>query len=271
MSFQLTDEQLAIIDASLTGGSMVVEAGAGAAKTTSLEKIARAKPKIESGVYIAYNKAIAGDAKAKFPRTTECRTAHSFAYGAVGHKYRERLNGPRVSAKQAAAILGINGGVSFDGNIDFGPVKLAMLAMGTVTKFCYSADPEITYRHVPFTPGTEKFHNELAEWVTPYARRAWEDLIQTSGRLRFQHDIYLKLWALSNPTLPGDYVLLDEAQDANPVIEGVVKSQDAQIIMVGDSAQQIYAWRGAQDAMIALQRRAPADAEPELPLRSRCR
>ena len=165
-------------------------------------------------------------------------------------KFKHRLNGPRVTAKQTAAILGVNGGVSFGGEEhSFGPVKLALLAMGTVTKFCYSDDPVITSRHVPFIPGTEQFFHELAEIVTPYALKAWDDLIREDGRLRFQHDMYLKLWALSNPTLPGDFVLLDEAQDANPVIEGVVKRQDAQIIMVGDTAQQIYAWRGAQDAM----------------------
>ena len=248
MSYKLTDEQIAIVEASLTGGSIVVEAGAGAAKTTTTVEIDKAKPKHESGVYIAYNRAIAGDAKAKFSRRTQCATAHSFAFRAVGVKFKHRLNGPRVTAKQTASMLGVNGGVNW-GDVSFGPVNLAMLAMGTVTKFCYSADPAITTRHVPFTPGTEQFHNELAEIVVPYARKAWEDLIREDGRLRFQHDVYLKLWALSGPTLPGDFILLDEAQDANPVIEGVVKSQDAQIIMVGDSAQQIYAWRGAQDAM----------------------
>lgn len=248
MSYKNTEEQDQIIEASKTGGSMVIEAGAGAGKTSTLDKISRAKPKYESGVYVAYNRAIAGDAKSKFPRNTQCATAHSFAFRAVGVKYKHRLNGPRVTARQTASILDIKGGVSF-GDVDFGPVKLAMLALGTVTRFCYSAEPQITERHVPFTPGTEKFHNELAEIVAPYARKAWEDMIREDGRLRFQHDVYLKLWALSNPTLPGDFILLDEAQDANPVIEGVVKNQDAQIIMVGDSAQQIYAWRGAQDAM----------------------
>jgi hypothetical protein len=249
MDFEPTQEQVAIVEASLTGGSMVVEAGAGAAKTTSLELISRAKPKYESGVYVAYNRAIAGDAKAKFPKNTQCATAHSFAFRSVGVKFKHRLNGPRVTAKQTAAILGVNGGVSFGDDANFGPVKLALLAMGTVTKFCYSDDAQLTSRHVPFVPGTEKFFHELAEIVTPYALKAWDDLIREDGRLRFQHDVYLKLWALSNPTLPGDFVLLDEAQDANPVIEGVVKRQDAQIIMVGDTAQQIYAWRGAQDAM----------------------
>jgi superfamily I DNA/RNA helicase len=245
---QLTQEQSNIVEAAMTGGSMVIEAGAGAGKTSTLDQISRAKPKFEKGIYVAYNRAIAGDAKAKFPGNTTCATAHSFAFRAVGVKYKARLDGPRITARQTAQILDINGGISF-GDINFGPVKIAMLAMGTVTKYCYSADPVITARHVPFVPGTEQFFNELAEFVAPYARKAWEDLIRTDGRLRFQHDVYLKLWALSEPTLPGDFILLDEAQDANPVIEGVVKNQDAQIIMVGDSAQQIYAWRGAQDAM----------------------
>lgn len=249
MSYKKTEEQERIIEASKTGGSMVIEAGAGAGKTSTLNDISRVKPKIEQGVYVAYNRAIAGDAKAKFPRTTQCATAHSFAFRSVGVQFKHRLDGPRVSAKATAKMLGIEEGVSWGDGHDFGPVKLALLAMGTVTRFCYSDDPVITSRHVPFIPGTEKFFNELAEIITPYALKAWDDLIRVDGRLRFQHDVYLKLWALSNPTLPGDFILLDEAQDANPVIEGVVKRQDAQIIMVGDSAQQIYAWRGAQDAM----------------------
>ena len=80
MSYKKTEEQERIIEASKTGGSMVIEAGAGAGKTSTLNDIARVKPKRESGVYVAYNRAIAGDAKAKFPRTTQCATAHSFAF-----------------------------------------------------------------------------------------------------------------------------------------------------------------------------------------------
>jgi len=249
MSYKLTEEQVAFIDASLTGGSIACQAGAGAAKTTTLIEIDKAKPKYEKGYYAAYNRSIAAEAKSKFTRKTFASTVHSLAFRAVGIKFKHRLNGPRVTAKQTAAILGVNGGVSFGEGHDFGPVKIALLAMGTVTKFCYSDDPVITSRHVPFVPGTEKFFNELAEIVAPYAAKAWDDLIREDGRLRFQHDVYLKLWALGNPTIPGDFIMLDEAQDANPVVEGLIKRQDAQIIMVGDSAQQIYAWRGAQDAM----------------------
>ena len=63
------------------------------------------------------------------------------------------------------------------------------------------------------------------------------------------HDGYLKLWALGRPRLGYEYILLDEAQDTNPVVLGVLADQKAQIVYVGDRHQQIYEWRGAINAM----------------------
>jgi hypothetical protein len=69
--------------------------------------------------------------------------------------------------------------------------------------------------------------------------------------VRFDHEHYLKIWALSEPKIPADYLLLDEAQDTNPVVEQVFTAQraHAQLVMVGDSAQAVYGWRGARDVM----------------------
>jgi superfamily I DNA/RNA helicase len=97
------------------------------------------------------------------------------------------------------------------------------------------------------TPGQAQ---QLREAVLPHAHAAWADLSSTGGRLRFTPDVYLKLWALTRPHLPYAYVLLDEAQDSNPVVAQVVQDQaHAQLIAVGDSCQQLYEWRGAVDAM----------------------
>ena len=63
------------------------------------------------------------------------------------------------------------------------------------------------------------------------------------------HDGYLKLWALSDPVIAADFILLDEAQDTNPVVLNVLRKQPAQMIYVGDKYQQIYEWRGAVNAM----------------------
>lgn len=68
-----------------------------------------------------------------------------------------------------------------------------------------------------------------------------------SDLLKTKH--LLKLWALGRPKLGYEYILLDEAQDTNPVVLGVLGDQLAQIVYVGDRHQQIYEWRGAVNAM----------------------
>jgi F-box protein 18 (helicase) len=71
------------------------------------------------------------------------------------------------------------------------------------------------------------------------------------------HDGYLKLYQLSDPVLDFDCILLDEAQDINPVTAAIVLAQarpgrrhrPAAVILVGDSHQQIYSFRGARDTL----------------------
>lgn len=245
-----TPEQQAVVDAYQTGDNLVVEAGAGTGKTTTLKMVAAARP-ARRGLYVAYNKAIATDAQRTFPDRVKCSTAHSLAYGAVGRLYRHRLNGPRVPARETALILRINEPVKL-GDRYLAPQQLARLTMETVDRFCKSADTVPTGYHVPRKPRMDDpaSMQELRSILVPYAQRAWEDLTSTDGRLRFDHGVYLKMWQLSRPRLPYDYVMLDEAQDANPVIASVVDGQThTQRIMVGDRSQAIYGWNGAIDAM----------------------
>lgn len=81
------------------------------------------------------------------------------------------------------------------------------------------------------------------------ARNIWDKMSDPGDALPLGHDGYLKLWALSRPQLAADFVLLDEAQDTNPVVLDVLARQNAQIVYVGDRHQQIYEWRGAVNAM----------------------
>ncbi|MEV7203116.1 UvrD-helicase domain-containing protein [Streptomyces griseoluteus] len=55
------------------------------------------------------------------------------------------------------------------------------------------------------------------------------------------------MWALTRPRLRADYILLDEAQDTNPVLEEIFLAQDARRVCVGNPSQQIYEWRQAKD------------------------
>lgn len=80
----------------------------------------------------------------------------------------------------------------------------------------------------------------------------WQRMCDPKDVMPLGHDGYLKLWALTNPEIAADYILLDEAQDTNPVVLEVLRKQSAQIIYVGDKYQQIYEWRGAVNAMEAI-------------------
>jgi hypothetical protein len=245
-----TPEQTAITDAFATGDPVTIVAAAGSGKTTSLRMIAEAAGR-RRGLYVAYNRAIADDAAKSFPSGTLCKTAHSLAYQAIGRMYRDRLNGPRVPPMEAARILKINEAMKA-GDHTIQPKHAARLAQETVARFCYSAEDEVQPWHVPAVPGLEEIpdRNAVRGFILPFARRAWEDLRQTSGQLRFTHDIYLKIWGLSRPQLPYGFILFDEAQDANPVVLQVIRDQqDAQLVAVGDPNQAIYGWRGAVDAM----------------------
>ncbi|MCX4470488.1 UvrD-helicase domain-containing protein [Micromonospora sp. NBC_01655] len=249
MSHTPTEEQAAIIEAARTGDDLTIEAGAGTGKTSTLKLLARDRAGLR-GAYLAYNKSIATDAARDFPASVTCKTAHSFAFGAVGRQYAHRLNGPRVPARQTAIILGLNNPVKL-GEQMIAPQQLARLVTETIQRYCYSDDREVQRMHVPLVNGLDKpGQAELAKYLVPIAQKAWDtDLTQLDGSLRFTHDCYLKMWILTDPVIHADYVLLDEAQDSNPAVAGLVSRQPAQRILVGDQAQAIYGWRGATDAM----------------------
>jgi hypothetical protein len=151
-----------------------------------------------------------------------------------------------------AVALGINQPIHFVRDLaPLAPAQLARIAMATVKRFCSSADALIEPWHVPRIAGLDEdpVHALVQKAIVPLAIKAWEDINHLRGSLRFEHDHYLKMWGLTRPDLGVDYVLFDEAQDANRVIAAIVEDQTGQRIAVGDRCQAIYGWNGAIDAM----------------------
>lgn len=258
MGFAPTTEQAAALAAFNTGQDMVLEAGAGTGKTSTLKLFANTD-QTRRGTYIAYNKSIATEAARDFPNRVRCVTAHSLGYRAVvalwGDALRARLNAPRIPVRETARALGANHLSLGEGRM-LANTQVARLAMETVTRFCYSADDQPQKWHVPQVNGADTTEGRalLTAAVVPLARKAWADLSRPDGVLRFSHDCYLKVWAMTNPKLEGDFLMLDEAQDANPLVAQLVAGQDhLQRIAVGDANQSIYAWRGATDFLSTME------------------
>ncbi len=247
-----TPQQQAIIDACLQGKDVAVRALAGTGKTSTMRMVADRMPH-KKITYIAFNRSIADEAQEAFGRNVRADTMHAFARQALRGvpEYRRKLGSVARRdgfPEQVARALGLDP----EEPVRYGPKtapqevdtpRLVQLAQGAVKRFRESADRELGQRHLG-KPGEDRALNAL---VLDYAKRIWEDKADPQGVLPFTHDDYLKLWALTSPTIPGDVVIFDEAQDVNELQATLVQAQDAQVIVVGDSYQSIYGFRGARD------------------------
>jgi superfamily I DNA/RNA helicase len=253
MTFRLTDQQTGVVDTMKTGKNFVVDAGAGTGKTRTLVESGNAVT--GTGLYTAFNKAIVEEGAGKFRRGIDCLTTHKLAYDAVARAYRKRLdNKARQPARQKAQLLGIRHAVPLSNEVLLQPTTLARLASDAVEKFANSDQREPMPWHVERLTGiTDGDYQVLQDAVLPYARMVWEDIQHTDaqggGRFAFNPGHFRKIWALGDPQLDYDFIMLDEAQDTAGVVAGLLKRQQTQIIAIGDRAQAINEWAGAISAM----------------------
>lgn len=246
-----TQEQIQAIDLFRSRHSLKLSAFAGAGKTSTLRMLAESSE--DQGLYLAFNKKIADEAKASFPGRVDCRTTHSLAFQSIKGRYQNiaKLT-TSIFPKQLAALRKYNK-LSFSSTFALGETQLAFLVLKTVSAFCQDDRSFLSDVHFPRYGALLGQKPDVVQavqaWVLQEARSLWAEMTDTRTDIPLGHDGYLKLWALSEPEIGASYVLLDEAQDSNPAVLGVLREQQCQIVYVGDKHQQIYEWRGAVDAM----------------------
>lgn len=248
---QPTEEQQAAIDKFLTGRPLKITAFAGAGKTATLRMLAEASR--SRGIYLAFNRAVADEARNTFPRSANCQTTHAIAFRAMIPRYRSAAKMVDTLHARQLAALSFQTDRVFSQDFRLDGVQQAYLVLGTVKQFCQSDDPAIGREHIPHYARLLGVRNDIVadirDWAAVEANALWRRMIDKNGDMPLGHNGYLKLWALTGPVLNTDYILLDEAQDTNPVVLGVLAGQHAQVVYVGDRHQQIYEWRGAVNAM----------------------
>lgn len=238
-----TEEQAKLTN--YQGSNLVVVAFAGTGKTTTLIKYAIKNPTLRI-LYIAYNKAIADESTSKFPKNVRCMTAHSLAYHGLGKEYRSKLQN-NLHLNNIIELFKLN-------PYDSGVYDFAGQILSAVNAFLSSGDDKLEIWHLPefgqkvsFSP----FWKEKAKHQLHLASEVWKQMIDLESTFPITHDGYLKLYQLSKPNLALRFgaILLDEAQDTTPVVASLVMEQDLATILVGDPHQQIYRWRGADNAL----------------------
>ena len=228
----LTNEQQDVVAALGCRERLKVYALAGTGKTTTLKAIAALNPH-QKMLYLAFNKAIADEAKGKFPPNVEVRTVHSLAYAHLGRLYRDRLS--RLDYFEIAEALGM-------------PVKAVFEKIHYFQAFLNSGCP-LDRGDIAALLGRQGAMG--ADSLADFIIRLFQAL--KNGSLQVDHSFYLKDFQLNFKSfgLSGAYdvVLLDEGQDVNPVILSIFEQFQARKIMVGDKHQKIYGFRGAINAI----------------------
>ena len=237
----LTAEQESHVNTILDGNDYAIQAPPGSGKTFLLLAMARKMPGL--GLSISFNKLLAQEAATKFASTVTCKTGHALAYGSVGFKYRKKLS--KLTGKQLADTFDIG-----DWQLYNSPANKGYLILNTIRKYCYSSDEVMQYKHLPrLTILQDADLDVMREDLIEHSKLVFEAMCDVSNPMPITHDVYLKIWALTNPIINKDFIFFDEYQDSNPVIAQVIKSQSCQKIFVGDQFQQIYTWRGAVNAL----------------------
>ena len=234
----LTAEQHAV--AVTETATLQVNAFAGTGKTATLEAFARARPQRRL-LYIAFNKALQQEAAQRFPPNVVAKTCHALAFAVTGRRYQRKLVG-KLRPLDLFAPLKLE-------HLPFADAyTFAAAVLETLNRFLASAAGSLTVEQVP------PHWREAGEALVASARRLWSLMCDPASPVGMVHDGYLKLFQLSQPELSGfDAILFDEAQDANPAMLDIVRRQALPQVIVGDRHQQIYGWRGAENALDSLQ------------------
>ncbi|MET9528243.1 UvrD-helicase domain-containing protein [Streptomyces coeruleorubidus] len=272
-----TDEQNIIIEgAARRGLNMAVMALAGTGKSSTLKMLSHRMPG-KRIVYLAFNRSVAAEAReaqarGEYAKNMLASTANAYAARVADRRLNDRLPSSKVggfkklSAQQIADRMRWYDTVKA-GNRDLTPGGAATVAQGMIRQWAKSADGEMGPQHV-VVAGTDAEAQALFKAVKPLADRMWANLTDPEAGdpdrdLTMDFDYIVKQWALSGYKLDADVLFWDEAQDVNPVMEGVVRAaldQGVQVVAVGDSNQAIYGFRGASDALAKL----PVDARATL-------
>jgi len=274
--FKPTLEQQTNLSLLKSGKDVKIIAGAGSGKSSSLRYMAASMPHKTFLVW-CFNAANAEESNnhPDKPDNIIYSTGHSTAYREVIDSRMRKKLGPYLNYNELPnGIQDIAHEVSIDDKT-FNTAKTILLrsALDCITYFCRSnalgiadyAEWYYTYHHtvndyktnLVELPLTVRQVDKMVQIVCDY----WINLGDSYNLTQITHDVYLKMYQLSGTTVKEvwdkvgkrfvkpDIIALDEAQDTNPVMQAIFERQPHQKMLIGDPMQQLYAWRGAGDAM----------------------
>ena len=238
--------QTAIFDFIRSGtGNASIQAVAGSGKTTTI--VEALKLTQGSAVFLAFNKSIAETLKARCPSNVQARTFHSLCYRPVLTVVGARtVNDQKISQLIRDRLLKTD--ARLYGSFVRRLIGLARNAgLGALRPLDGAGLYELVDHHELVLESEEAEESIGIE----HARRLLE-ASNASSEVDFDDLLYFAV--LKGVRLPTfEWVFVDEAQDTNAIQRAILRkilARGGRLVAVGDSAQAIYGFRGADsDAM----------------------
>lgn len=243
---KLTEEQIAILDSK---GNIKINAVAGSGKTTTVIEYAKTREANSRILYLAFNKSVKIEASKRFLEeglsNVKVETAHSLAYKNIVFNYGYKVRAQGYKTNEIVEALGLK--VLGEKHAEY---MVANHINKFVAYFCNSNKQkvqELNYLDTIKQSKAREFVEKFYEYILSQTRQFLS--LMNKGEIEITHDFYLKKFQLSNPDLPYDYILFDEGQDASAAMLDIFLKQKACKVIVGDTHQQIYAWRYAINSL----------------------
>jgi F-box protein 18 (helicase) len=234
----LTEQQKTIINSS---DNLRINAVAGSGKTTTIIEYAASRPAHARILYLAFNKSVKLEATRKFTEyglnNVKVETAHSLAYKQIVFKHNYKVKSQGYKNSEICQLLDIRG--NGEKHTEF---VIANHISKFVAYFCNSDKAKVqdlNYLDTVVDANAKTFVRSYYKFIEDGTRLLLAKM--NNAEIEITHDFYLKKFQLSNPALPYDYILFDEAQDASAAMLDVFLKQTAIKVIVGDTHQQIYA------------------------------
>lgn len=266
-----TPEQEAIIEAArTTSDNLLINALAGAAKTTTLELITKALPDTIS-LCLAFNKKIAVEMERRLPGHVQSRTMN-----ALGHRIWAQACSKRLvlnTRKSYEILKGIVDGLKRSEKSEayesFSDI-LKLIGQAKLAGYVPEASPS-GRRLIACDEFWSYLDEDLESFRVLVDRALVESITQAyAGVIDFDDQIYMStLFGGTFPRFP--LVLVDEAQDLSALNHAMLeKLVTSRLIAVGDPWQSIYAFRGALTSSMATLSRRFNMKEMNLSISFRC-
>lgn len=235
-------------------GNAIVEAVAGSGKSTTI--VEAMKLVKGSAIFLAFNKAIADELK---KRGVNARTFHSLCFGVVLNAMKATLEQDKLRKllkENVSAFPEDDGGISAYEERLYGQFALRLVGlakqvgMGFLTADTFQAWVDICDHH-DIEPESEDADLTRAIEISRMLL-GWSN----EDRHRVDFDDMLYIAVRDRLSLPKfDFIFVDEAQDTNMIqreILRMIMRPNARMVAVGDPAQAIYGFRGADARSLAL-------------------